>query len=411
MENAFLVGEKFRENTLEEAQNSIEELVRLAETAGVKVVGTLIQKKDRPDPAFFIGQGKVNELADLKVANQVNVFIFDSQLSPSQVRNIEKVTQAKIIDRTELILDIFAKRARTHEAKLQVELAQLEYLLPRLTRMWQHLSRLGGGIGTRGPGETQLEVDRRRIRDRISHLKEDIEKVRGQRRLQRSRRCSVPLPIAALVGYTNSGKSTLLNALSGASVFVEDKLFATLDPTTRRLKLPNEEEILVSDTVGFINKLPVNLVTAFRATLEEINDADVLLHVIDISSAHPWEQIAAVYRILEDLGVITKPMISVLNKTDKVATLPEKFFTLPSPVAISALRKSGLEKLQQTMAEILGAKRVKYKFNFPYDRMDLVSKLHERGRVIKEKYLKGKIVVEAELDSVNAQRFSEYLVE
>lgn len=410
-ENTFLIGIKLYKETFNEAEASLAELKRLAETAGAKVVGSLIQRKDQPDPAYFIGLGKTQELADLKIVHQVNTFLFDTQLSPSQVRNLEKVIQAKIVDRTELILDIFAQRARTHEAQLQVELAQLEYLLPRLTRMWTHLSRLGGGIGTRGPGEKQLEVDRRRIRARLVLLKKDLEKVRAQRKLQRRRRSTVPLPMAALVGYTNAGKSTLLNALCEAQVFVEDKLFATLDPTTRRLMLPNHEEILVSDTVGFIQKLPVNLVTAFRATLEEITEAEVLLHIIDLTHPAPKDQIDAVYKILEDLGVITKPIISVLNKADKVGPkIPEEFLALPEPVVISALHKRGLAALLEKIAEILGRKRRRYRFSFPYERMDLVSALHRRGKVLKSRYFKKKILVEAELDHLNALRFKEYRV-
>jgi GTP-binding protein HflX len=410
-ERVYIVGLKTGRETQAEADNSIEEMERLAETAGAVVVGSSIQSREKQDAAFYIGEGKVQELEGLKIENSINTFLFDAQLSPSQIRNLEKGTGAKIVDRTELILDIFAQRARTHEAQLQVELAQLEYLLPRLTRMWTHLSRQAGGIGTRGPGEKQLEVDRRRIKERIALLKDDIEKVRAQRKLQRSRRSSVPLPVVSLVGYTNAGKSTLLNSLSGANVFVEDKLFATLDPTTRRIMLPNHEEVLVSDTVGFIQKLPVNLVTAFRATLEEVAEADLLLQVIDVSHPHSWEQIQAVYRVLEDLGIITKPIISVLNKIDKIKDeIPQKFYSLPNPVEISALQKKGLAKLLEKMAEILGEKRRQYKFEVPYDRMDVVSWLHKRGKVLKTKYYKGKVAVEAEIDPVNARRMKEFLV-
>ena len=280
------------------------------------MVGKLVQRLPVPSKTHYLGKGKLDELLSLKNSVNYNVVIFDDELSPVQQRNLEELLQVKVIDRTALILDIFAKRARTHEGQLQVELAQHQYLLPRLAGQWSHLERLGGGIGTRGPGESQLETDRRLIRQKIHHLKAQIEDVRKHRVLYRQKRRKSGIPIVAVVGYTNAGKSTLFNALSHANVFVEEKLFATLDPTTRRLTLPDKSAVLITDTVGFIKKLPPTIVTAFRATLEELTEASLLLHVVDLTSRDAPEQCQTVEGILTDLQLMDKPIITALNKID-----------------------------------------------------------------------------------------------
>src|SRR5688500_10488536 len=323
-------------------EDSMAELEELARTAGAEVAGQLTQKLDHPDPATFLGKGKVEELRDLVAEQRADLVIFDEELTPSQQRNLENALKIKIVDRTALILDIFAQRARTREGQLQVELAQLEYLLPRLSQLWVQFSRLGGAgaggggggggrIATRGPGETQLEVDRRAIRRKVADLRLKIEKISEQRGLYRSRRKEESLPIVALVGYTNAGKSTLLRALSDADVLVENKLFATLDPTTRRIKLPNGQEFLLTDTVGFIQRLPTALVAAFKATLEEINDADVLIHVVDATHPNMHEQIQAVGQTLDELQIGEKPVVTALNKIDKLT--PEEIEALTAEAA------------------------------------------------------------------------------
>ena len=295
---------------------SLEELAQLAGTAQADVVGKLIQRLPKPSKTHYLGKGKIDELLSLKNRANYDVVIFDDELSPLQQRNLEEALQVKVIDRAALILDIFARRARTYEGQLQVELAQHQYLLPRLAGRWSHLERLGGGIGTRGPGESQLETDRRLIQRKIHHLEAKIEEVRKHRILYRQKRKKSGIPIVALVGYTNAGKSTLLNALSQADVFVEEKPFATLDPTTRRLVLPDKSIVLVTDTVGFIRKLPPTIVTAFKATLEELAEADALVHVVDLTSHNAPEQCQIVEDILADLNLKDKPRITVLNKID-----------------------------------------------------------------------------------------------
>ena len=302
-----------------DTQSSLDELAQLAQTAGAVIVGRALQRLDAPNPATYIGKGKIEEIVAQGPSLEYDLVIFDDELAPSQQRNLENALKVKVIDRTALILDIFARRARTREGALQVELAQHEYLLPRLAGQWSHLERLGGGIGTRGPGETQLETDRRLIRTRISHLKDQLERVRRHRALYRRRRAKQGVPVVALVGYTNAGKSTLMNALSGADVLAENKLFATLDPVTRRVELANGGHFLLTDTVGFIQKLPTQLVAAFRATLEELADADLLLHVVDITHPNAAEQAETVEETLGELGVAEKPRLTVLNKVDALA--------------------------------------------------------------------------------------------
>ena len=337
----------------------MEELSHLTKTAGANVVGTLTQKLDAPSPAYYIGRGKIEELINLKDQARYDTVIFDDELSARQQRNLEEALGVKVIDRTALILHIFARKARTHEGKLQVELAQYEYLLPRLIGQWRHLERLGGGIGTRGPGESQLETDRRLIHKRIDLLQHKIESVRKHRALYRSRRKETGTAIVALVGYTNAGKSTLFNTLSKASVNVENRLFSTLDPVTRRLALPAGQQFLITDTVGFIHKLPPSIIAAFRATLEELDEADLLLHVVDITHKNAANQCLTVENILRELNLEDKPRISVFNKLDlalssetelkALTNIPyfDEEIVLPSEdvVLISAAKGWGLDDL------------------------------------------------------------------
>ncbi len=314
-DRAYLVAAELQGSLLP-VRESLEELAELARTAGAEVVGRASQRLEHPSVATYIGKGKLEEVKELSRELGANVVVFDDELSPSQQRNLERELGAKVIDRTALILDIFATRAHTREGRLQVALAQMEYLLPRLAGQWSHLERMEGAIGTRGPGETQIETDRRLIRGRISRIKRDLEEVRTQRALYRRNRQRNNVPVVALVGYTNAGKSTLMKALSGADVLVENKLFATLDPVTRRLRLPSGETVLLTDTVGFIQKLPTQLVAAFRATLEELQEADVLLHVVDLSHENAFEHTQAVDTTLRDLGVDGRLQILALNKVD-----------------------------------------------------------------------------------------------
>lgn len=347
-------------------EESLNELAELARTAGAEVVARYTQRLDHPNPATYIGSGKVQEIVEAIRQLGANVVIFDDELSPSQQRNLEKALAIKVIDRTALILDIFATRARTREGRLQVELAQHQYLLPRLAGQWSHLERMEGAIGTRGPGETQIETDRRLIRNRIAKIRRDLEEVRTQRELYRRRRARNNAAVVALVGYTNAGKSTLMHALSGADVFAEDKLFATLDPITRRIALPSGQIALLTDTVGFIQKLPTQLVAAFRATLEELEDADLLLHVVDISHPNAYQHAQTVEATLRDLSVHRKPQLVALNKVDllhhedgrPVADFDEARAIIlgagspPRNVAIiSATKRWGLDLLRQRIEE------------------------------------------------------------
>jgi GTP-binding protein HflX len=343
---------------------SLDELSRLALTAKANVVGRLSQRLHTPTRNYYLGKGKLEELKALKENTGYNVAIFDDELTPLQQHNLEEALKVKVIDRVALILDIFARHAHTHEGKLQVELAQHRYLLPRLAGQWSHLERLGGGIGTRGPGESQLETDRRLIRKKISNLEKQIGQVKKHRMLYRQKRKRSGIPIVALVGYTNTGKSTLLNTLSRSNVTTEDKLFATLDPTTRRLVLPDKSIILLSDTVGFIRKLPPMVITAFRATLEELAEASVLLHIVDLSSANAAEQFQVVEEILKDLDIKDKPMITALNKIDllmekgedKEKVLDYLSATIPvceNTLMISAQKGWGLEDLLKSISNAI----------------------------------------------------------
>jgi len=365
-ERAFLVAVVTKETKdRRSAEASIEELAQLTGTAGANVVGRLVQRLPVSSKTHYLGKGKLEELLAIKNSVNYDVVIFDDELSPIQQRNLEEALEVKVIDRVALILDIFAKRARTHEGQLQVELAQHQYLLPRLAGQWSHLERLGGGIGTRGPGESQLETDRRLIRRKIHHLKAQIEEMRKHRALYRQKRNKSGIPVVALVGYTNSGKSTLLNALCQADVFTEAKLFATLDPTTRRLALPDEKTVLVTDTVGFIRKLPPTIITAFRATLEELDEAALLLHVVDLASPDAAEQCQTVENILSDLNLIDKPRVTALNKIDLLLSSDQNWNeetaanylsdkSLDENTAlISAIKKWGLAKLLELISHTL----------------------------------------------------------
>ena len=432
-------------------EDSLAELAELARTAGATVVGTFIQKKAKPDTALFLGRGKVEEMAMFIQNERATLVIFDEELTPSQQRNLEMALGVKILDRTALILDIFAQRARTAAGKLQVELAQLKYSLPRILGQGLVLSRLGGGIGTRGPGETKLEVDRRRIRRRIHDIEGEIERLKKERLLHRERRRAARIPVAALVGYTNAGKSTLLNALTGADVFAEDKLFATLDPTTRSLRLADGREILVTDTVGFIQKLPHTLVQAFHATLEEVVEAGLLLHVVDVSNEAAEFQIEAVTEALKELGAAEKPMLYVLNKLDRltngaggtdgfdaaahvdpaddarheaaggfsggeISSLEEA--PLPPAVprllrgregcAISARTGAGLADLQEKIASFFRTGEVELALHIPFTENAAVTRLHEAGRVLQTDYDERGTRLCVRLSKEEAVRFQRY---
>lgn len=398
---AYLVGvELSGKRPVLSVQDSLRELALLADTAGLEVVGTITQKLVHPSPRFFIGPGKVQELAKLRQEIGFDLVVFDDELTPAQTRNLEQELSIGVLDRTALILDTFAQHARTREGRIQVELAQYEYLLPRLRRQWTHLERqsgqggtsAGGAVGLRGPGETQLEVDRRVIYRRIAWLKRQLIDVHRHREMYRSQRRSTGIPIVALVGYTNAGKSTLMNALTNAGVLVEDRLFATLDPTTRQVTLPGGQRILLTDTVGFIQKLPTQLIAAFRATLEEISEADLLLHIIDCTHPNAHEQEQVVDATLEALGVADTPTLLVLNKADQIEGISEHTVQslvegLPQHyVAISAQQRWGLDTLLSRIETTLSRGMITLTALIPYHRNDLVALWHERGLVEHETY-------------------------
>ena len=373
-----------------EVRDSLDELAELAVTAGAEVVGEGTQKLKAPAAGTFIGSGKADEFARHCRRQDVDTVIFDDELSPAQSRNLEKAFECKVLDRTALILDIFAQRARTSEGKLQIELAQLQHLLPRLTRYWSHLSRQKGGIGMRGgEGESQLEADRRRVQERIDRIREELVLVRRQRRTQRTRRQRHLWPLASIVGYTNAGKSTLLNALTGAEVLAEDKLFATLDPTTRRLRLPTNQNVLLTDTVGFIRKLPHRLVEAFKATLEEVVQADLQLHVVDISHPLAEEQIRAVNTVLEEIGAAGKPTLMVFNKIDRVENgelVNRNLERYPNTVAVSATTGQGFPELLAELGSQLRPARELVELKVPHSEPAVIARLHAVGQVVEHDY-------------------------
>lgn len=411
-EKAIIVVVQTKNTNPQEISQEVDELSFLTYSAGVEVVGQVIQKREKIDPAYYIGRGKAKYIKQLKDELNANVIIFDDDLSPRQQANLEKEIETKVIDRTQLILDIFAQRAKTSEAKYQVELAQLSYLLPRLKGMGILLSRLGGGIGTRGPGETKLETDRRHIRDRISTLKKIIKDIKKHRDLHREKRAQ-KFKLCCLVGYTNAGKSTLLNTLCGANVYAEDKLFATLSPTTRALQLPGGEKVLLTDTVGFIKKIPHHLIASFRATLEEATESDLLLNVIDASSPNISSQISVVYSILEELKIQDKLQISVLNKIDKVE---DKIFirhlssSLPNCVLVSAKTGEGIDNLLNKIEEILFGKSVQIKCIIPKDKEKLLSFIYENSKVISSVYKDNQVIIVAKIGEKLLNSLKPYIV-
>ena len=389
-ERALLVGVAVHGRTDEwDARDTLEELVQLTESAGAEVLGQMLCKQSKVHAAHFIGKGKVEELAQMAKDTGANLVIFDEDLSPAQGRNLEETLQVRVLDRTQLILDIFAKRARTKEGCLQVQLAQHRYLLPRLRRMWTHLERQGGGIGLRGPGETQIEMDRRSIQNLIRTLTKELELVRTRRAEQRRGRQRHGWALVSIVGYTNAGKSTLLNRLAGADIYAEDQLFATLDPTTRQVELPNGEPCLMTDTVGFIRKLPHHLVDSFKATLEEVVEADLILHVIDCAHPQVEQQIAAVNTVLKEIGAEDKPMLCVLNKIDKDAgrnVARQLNHTIRRSVPFSALTGEGLEALLEALADCLKGDKQVMKLAIPLSEGRLLAQLKQSAIVLEEKY-------------------------
>ena len=393
----------------------MEELAELAATAGGEVVETGTQKLESPVAGTFIGTGKAQEFAALCREQKIDTVVFDDELTPAQSRNLENIFGCKILDRTALILDIFAQRAKTREGKLQVELAQLQHLLPRLTRFWGHLSRQSGGIGMRGgEGESQLETDRRRVQERIEKITEDLQAVRRHRATQRAGRQRHPWPMASIVGYTNAGKSTLLNILTGAHALEEDKLFATLDPSTRRLRLPTNQNVYLTDTVGFIRKLPHGLVEAFQATLEEVAQADLLLHVVDACHPQAAEQIAAVNTVLAEIGAAGKPTIMIFNKIDRLegtnGLLGKFLHDYPNSVGISARTGEGLPALVHELGTQLRPSRELLDLKVPHGASAVIARLHEVAQVLERDY-DGKLArFKASIPPHNRAEFAQYIV-
>jgi GTP-binding protein HflX len=407
------------------AKDSLDELRELALSAGAEVLDVISQKRNAPSAPTFIGSGKAEELTLRCKELRVNTIIFDDDLTPAQARNLSEIIgkDVKVLDRTELILDIFAQRARTREGKLQVELAQLQYMLPRLAGLWTHLSRQSGRIGTRGPGEQQLEVDRRRVMEKIGYLRRDLEEVRKNRRIERGGRQKLHWPLVSIIGYTNSGKSTLMNALTGANVLAEDKLFATLDPTTRKLRLANNQNILLSDTVGFLRKLPHQLVESFKATLEEVAESDLLLHVVDVSHPQAREQIKAVEVVLQEIEAWGKPTVVALNKIDRLEnggaagdvavgdSLIQKFTReFEHAVPISAKNGTNLDGLLQEIANQLQDRRIDVLLSIPQDKAKTIALVYRSGYVTERTHEDGQVLLRAQIPRVLAGELTPYLV-
>lgn len=410
-EKAFLVGVVRSGMRREEVLEHVEELALLADTAGAEVVGREIQTIRTPNPAFFIGSGKVREIAQKAEALGADVILFDDDLTPVQAKNLEKVIKRRIVDRSGLILDIFARRARTREAQMQVALAQLEYLLPRLTRQWTHLERQEGVIGTRGPGETQLETDRRLITKRIEILKRELKKISQQRKVRRDRRSHFRK--VALVGYTNAGKSSLLNALTKAKVFVEDRLFATLDTTIRAFPISLREKVLLIDTVGFIRKLPHHLVASFRSTLEETIEADLLLHVVDVSHPRFEEQIEVVHQVLKELGIEEKPRLLVFNKIDRLedrGTLHALRERYPEALFVSALRGIGLQHLKERIASRLKQEHMEVELCIPSENTEVLKFVYSKAEVLETRYEDGLVRMRCQMTPIQFKRIKEWMV-
>jgi GTP-binding protein HflX len=413
-ERAILIGLEQEGVSKWDLQDSLEELRELANSAGAEVVDTVTQKLAKPTAPYYIGKGKAESIKDSLQNREVTSVIFDDELSPAQGRNLENLLSRKVLDRTQLILDIFAQRARSREGRLQIELAQLQYLLPRLTRMWHHLSRQTGGIGTRGPGETQLEVDRRRVQERIARLERELESVRKTRAVQRQGRKRHQWPVAAVVGYTNAGKSTLLNLLTGADLVAANRLFATLDPTTRSFVLPNKQRVLLTDTVGFLRKLPHTLIESFKATLEEVHEADLLIHVVDLSHPHVEEQMEAVDAVIKELDAFGKQTLIVFNKIDNLEgrelaeTYVKKF---PGSVAISARTGEGMGDLVQALQSALSAWRLRSRFRIPASESALIAEIHRVGHVLELKYEDNDVFIVAHVPPHLEQKLSQFAVE
>ena len=409
-QRAYLVGVVMRDQAMSEAEASLHELALLTDTAGSEPAEATLVRRDHPDPALFIGKGKAREIAAETMALDIDVVVFDNELSPAQQRNLATLFEVDVVDRVALILDIFAQHATSREGMVQVELAQHRYRLPRLRGRGVELSRLGGGIGTRGPGETKLETDRRRILERISKLERELRHLAGARATRSKARLASDLALVSLVGYTNAGKSTLFNAITDAGVLVEDQLFATLDSTVRRTELPNGKPVLISDTVGFVRRLPHQLVEAFRSTLDEVNQANLLLHVVDAADENPDSQIEAVRTVLREIGAGTLDELLIINKTDIAdPTAVERLLALhEGSVAVSAVTGEGIDALLQVIADRLEGATVEMELVVPYDRGDVVSAIHEAGEVISEAHDADGTRLTVKLPKEDADRFSTY---
>ncbi len=412
-EQIVLVGVQFPGLTSEDVDANLDELARLVDTAGADPVDRVVQKRDSPDPATFVGKGKAGEIYDSSIDHDADTVVFDDELTPAQQFNLEKILKRTALDRTAVILDIFAQNATTLEGKAQVELAQLQYRLPRLRGRGNQLSQQGGGIGTRGPGETQLEVDRRRIQRRLAKLEKDLSGLRRTRKNQRKSRRRSRFHTVAIVGYTNAGKSTLLNRLTGAGVLVEDRLFATLDATTRRLQLPGGERVLLTDTVGFIQKLPTSLVEAFKSTLEEVAEADLLLHLVDGSAPDPELHIGAVREVLREIGAGDVPELVVFNKADQVGPdgIDHLVRRYEGSIEVSAHSGQGIDLLLATVGDRLRTLTEVVELLIPYNRGDVVAALHREGEVVSEEHGPEGTVIRARLDEVARRLMAAFVVE